>query len=222
MKKNEFLIKLSAKLDKLSNEDRKDIIKYYSELIEDKKEMGYREEKVIEELGDVNLIAKRLLIDYNLKSDEYTYVDYSNSNSKKERNESRKERETIRKEKEYDKYERKQNKSSAKAILLIVTFPIWFTLIIFFATLVLAFAICLVSIVISFVAVGFSGIAVAIVGIIRIGLDGPAALLGIAAGLLLLGLSLILTPIIAKFFKFLIKISAKCLGYIGHAFKEAF
>jgi uncharacterized membrane protein len=61
MKKQEFLSELELRLYGLNENDKKDILSYYEELIEDKIENErLLEEDVISELGSLDLIAKRV------------------------------------------------------------------------------------------------------------------------------------------------------------------
>ena len=61
MKKVEFLSELEFRLYGLNENDKKDILSYYEELIEDKIENErLLEEDVITELGSLDLIAKRV------------------------------------------------------------------------------------------------------------------------------------------------------------------
>lgn len=61
MSKQEFLKQLAFRLHHLQAEERNDIINYYDELIEDKKDReGLDEEAIIKELGSLDDIAKRV------------------------------------------------------------------------------------------------------------------------------------------------------------------
>ena len=61
MSKQEFLKQLAFRLHHLQVEERNDIINYYDELIEDKKDReGLDEEAIIKELGSLDDIAKRV------------------------------------------------------------------------------------------------------------------------------------------------------------------
>lgn len=63
MNKNKFLEELSKNLSKLPNKERKILIDFYSELIDDKIEGGQSEEEVIASFGSVNVLSERLLIE---------------------------------------------------------------------------------------------------------------------------------------------------------------
>ncbi len=61
MSKQEFLKQLAFRLHHLSVEERDDIINYYDELIEDKKDREHlSEEAIINELGSLDEIARRV------------------------------------------------------------------------------------------------------------------------------------------------------------------
>ena len=71
MKKEEFLDKLREKISILKKEEQDDIINEYREHIEEKLKKKEKEEKIIEELGSVDEIAKEILDAYKI-NEEYT------------------------------------------------------------------------------------------------------------------------------------------------------
>jgi len=82
MKKEEFLKELRKSLNQFPDEEVKDIISYYDEMIGDKTEQGISEEKVIESLGDIRLISARIksdLVDVRLKEPKKNIVKTSNN-----------------------------------------------------------------------------------------------------------------------------------------------
>lgn len=66
MNKQEFMKQLDTKFDNLIHSDAKKLLEYYSELIDDKIEDGINEDKVISSLGNIDLIAKKLIEELNL------------------------------------------------------------------------------------------------------------------------------------------------------------
>ena len=66
MNKNEFIKELTKKLEVLEPKELKKVIKHYSELIDEKLLENSDEKSVIKELGDINLIAKKVLQSYKI------------------------------------------------------------------------------------------------------------------------------------------------------------
>lgn len=63
MDKKTFLNELSRGLSRLPNKEKKVLIDFYSELIDDKIEGGQSEEQVIDSFGSINVLVERLLIE---------------------------------------------------------------------------------------------------------------------------------------------------------------
>lgn len=63
MTKKEFLSKLEEELDNLHYEEKNNILEYYEELIEDKKESGKKEKEIIKEIGSIEDIIKDIEIE---------------------------------------------------------------------------------------------------------------------------------------------------------------
>lgn len=61
MTKNEFLIKLCTRLNRLHPDDIEESVSYYSEMIDDRVEGGEKEEDVISSLGSINSIADQII-----------------------------------------------------------------------------------------------------------------------------------------------------------------
>ena len=61
MTRNEFLQALDARLDGLTDAERRGILDYYGEIIDDSAEDGMGEEAAVALLGDVGAIARELL-----------------------------------------------------------------------------------------------------------------------------------------------------------------
>ena len=61
MEKEEYLKELSRLLRSLSDEERKKILEFYREIIEDKMENGEAEEQAVKDLGDVRILAQKIL-----------------------------------------------------------------------------------------------------------------------------------------------------------------
>lgn len=63
MTKKEFLSKLEEELDNLHYEEKNNILEYYEELIEDKKESGEKEKEIIKDIGSIDEIIKDIEIE---------------------------------------------------------------------------------------------------------------------------------------------------------------
>lgn len=67
MTKKEYLKKLKKAISTLNKSDSKSIIDYYGEIIDDKIESGYDEEKAVESLESVQSVAERTLEEFGGK-----------------------------------------------------------------------------------------------------------------------------------------------------------
>ena len=63
MTRNKYLKELRSFLGKLSKEDRKRILEFYNELIDDKLEAGQSEEEILREFGSPEELAKQIFQD---------------------------------------------------------------------------------------------------------------------------------------------------------------
>lgn len=83
MKKEEFLEKLREKLSVLEESEINDIINEYSEHINEKKKTKKKEEKIIEEFGDIDELASDILKAYKINDNYSKKGDDFNSTAKK-------------------------------------------------------------------------------------------------------------------------------------------
>ena len=74
MNKEEFLKKLTKKLDVLEDKEIEDIISEYEGYIAEKVNRGLTEEEAVKELGDLNEIVNDLLAAYKVKHKETNYI----------------------------------------------------------------------------------------------------------------------------------------------------
>lgn len=76
MNKNRFLKDLEKKLAVLSEDERKDTINEYSDIIDEKVKHGKTEEDAVKEFGDINELSKEILkaykIDPNYRSNDFS------------------------------------------------------------------------------------------------------------------------------------------------------
>ena len=63
MNRNDYIKKLRSLLGKLSREDRKRILEFYNELIDDKLEAGLTEEEILLEFGSPEQLARQIFQD---------------------------------------------------------------------------------------------------------------------------------------------------------------
>ena len=167
MTKNEFLLALGEKISVLPQDDVKERLHFYTEMIDDRMEEGLSEEEAVAAVGSVEEIAVQLIAEAScVKADE-----------KKE--------------------PKKKRMGAMEIILLVLGSPIWLSLLIAAFAIGLALLVCSCAVIISlwtvFVAVAVcalcgvaAGIALAVCGSRAVGL----ALLGV--GIVLSGLSIFL------------------------------
>ena len=165
MNKQQFLEELKNALGNLAEEDIKQSLDFYSEMIDDKIEDGLSEDAAVAEIGDVNKISAQIISEIPLSK--------------------------IIKE----KVSPKRKLSVLEIVLLILGAPIWGSLLITAISVLFALYIVMWSLVVSLWAVevslmaaAFSGVVAPVIFIIR-GYTLPAlALFG--AGLFSIGLSI--------------------------------
>ena len=64
MIKKDFLEALDEMLADIPEENRKEYISYYDEMIEDKIEDGMTEEDALDEIGDIDEIADKIILEF--------------------------------------------------------------------------------------------------------------------------------------------------------------
>ena len=119
MNKSDFLSSLSEKLSTLPQNELQKSLDYYSEIIEDRIEEGMSEDEAVAALGDMNIIAKNILLETPLPTLIKAKI---------------KPRHTLK---------------FWEIILIILGFPVWFPLIIAFFAIVFSLYIAVWSVIIS-------------------------------------------------------------------------
>lgn len=198
MRKREFLRELRNRLNRTGCRETEDIIEYYDELIEDTIERtGKREEDVIYDLGHISDIVLRVNTGQRPVEQEEKRIRYD---------EYEKEERTIP-TKKTEKRGRKSGSVLIGVLIAVLTFPIWFGILV-----------ALVGIIIG--AVG-AGIGIGIGGIIFIGYGistlsaGLAnALFQIGLGIIFIGLTLILAPLLVKIISALMKLVIRFVKWL--------
>ena len=179
MNKVEFLNELSSSLSSLPKSERDDLIQYYDELIEDRKERtNQSEEEIIASLGSIDEIVRKTT---GIKKEKIVIDDPEIVSSYKE----------IK-----SKNKSSNNNTILKAVIFAITFPIWIGL-------VLGFIGCLIGFFASGVGLGIGGIACLIGRFFVLSSSIGDAILHMGCGCILIGLSLIIVPSLIKFFIFL-------------------
>ena len=179
MNKVEFLNELSSSLSSLSKSERDDLIQYYDELIEARKERtNQSEEEIIASLGSIDDIVLKAT---GIKKEKIVIDDPEIVSSCK---------------KEEPKKKSSSNNTILKAVIFAITFPIWIGL-------VIGFIGCLIGFFASGVGLGIGGIACLIGSFFVLSSNIGDALLHMGCGFILIGLSLLIVPSLIKFFIFL-------------------
>lgn len=214
MRKREFLRELSRRLDNMDKKEKDDVIEYYDELIEDTIERtGKSEEDVIYDLGSISEISKRVnpnkYSKYEEPSeserihyDEYTeedvkhdHTDYSRVNENKFTKKEHRTKTVVK-------------HSTIGIILIIVTFPIWFAIMMSIIGVIIGIAAAGIGIVVG-------GVASLVGGILSFAGSLPQGLFLTGLGLLLIGLAFILIPLIIKLLAFIVKLIGKGINALA-------
>ena len=206
MRKREFLRELSERIAHLDKGERDNIINYYDELIEDKIERtGAREEQVIYELGTMNDIIRRLNINSLNNSRKIVADDIFEEEQFEESKEQSAKYDEETKEEQVEKETKVKETSSNNnkgviILILILTSPIWASLVLglgctIAGLLIGAFAVVF-AIGITGVALGVAGVAAIILGISL--LPTASGFVAIGTGIVLIGLGLIVGVVLGK------------------------
>lgn len=169
MNKQEFLDELSSRLQSLSQSEREKSLDFYGEMIVDRVEDGMSEEEAVAALGGMDDIVKSIMLDMPLQ--------------------------TLIKARVSDGRSRLGG-GWVFTTLLIVGFPLWFSLALAFACAILAVYIAAWSVIISLYAVvfalGVSAAALGVGGVVSCFVSGPlVGMCMVGAGLVCAGLALL-------------------------------
>ncbi|MBE6143106.1 MAG: DUF1700 domain-containing protein [Erysipelotrichaceae bacterium] len=164
MKKEEFLNKLRIKLSNLPKEDLEERINFYSEMIDDRIEDGFKEEEAINDIGTLDEVSRQVIANYPLKK-------------------------LIK-----EKVTPKKKINIATIILLVLGSPIWLSLLIAVIVVLFSLYVVLASLLISlwavFIALVAGGLGGIVLGVIYIFQGSGALLLG--GSIICLGLGILL------------------------------
>ena len=180
MNKQEFFDTLLERLEGIPEDEKQRSFEYFSEMIEDRIEDGMSEEEAVAAVGPVDDAVKEILDNVSLTK----IIKTKASNRRKMK--------------------------PLEIVLLCVGFPVWLPLLIVFIALIFVLYVVIWAVVIVFFAVDLAllaaGIAAVILGAFGLGKFGLAyPLAAIGAGLLLIGISVLLVIPLVK----LAKVTAK-------------
>lgn len=165
MTKEEFLSELSAKLAILSDAERKKTLAYYREMIEDRMEDGMSEAEAVAAMGDIDGIVRKITLDQPFS--------------------------TIVKE----KFRSASGLKWWHVALIILGFPLWFSLLASLGAGV--FSVCagllaaVIGVVAAFAAAALGGMAAVVAGIVYLCRSNLAGLALLGAGFFAVGLSML-------------------------------
>ena len=177
MNKQEFITKLKSMLTDLPENEIKERIDFYSEMIDDRIEDGLTEEEAVKDIGTVEEVAKQII-------NEIPLFKIIKHKLKKSKNKTKNQTPTT-----------KRNRSWWEITLIAVGSPIWFSLLISFFAVIFSLYISLWAVIISLFAVDLSlllsGLAI-ILGVLFIFTESlSVGLLIIAGGIMCIGLSIL-------------------------------
>ncbi|MCR5676717.1 MAG: DUF1700 domain-containing protein [Agathobacter sp.] len=183
MNKSQFLFELRARLNGLMQDELEERIAFYSEMIDDRLEEGLTEEEAVEQIGNVDDIAAQIMGEIPL--------------SKIVRN----------------KVNQKKNINAGMVLLLILSFPIWFPLLITAMCLLFTFYIVIWVFVFTFFVVDLAFIFASIACLVHAPVTIFSASVGggflsLGCALFMAGLAILLFFGSIGFFKAAVSISA--------------
>lgn len=167
MNKNEFLNELRVALNGIPKENLEERLEFYGEIIDDRMEEGLSEEAAVKEMGLISEVAAQVLKDVPLSS----FVK--------------------------EKVAPKRKLRGFEILLIILGFPLWFSLLVAVFAVIFAVYIVIWALILSLFAIAFSFGACALGGIIAavvFAVEGhyPVAVAVFGAALCLAGLSVLL------------------------------
>ena len=117
MNKLDFLFALEEQLQALPDQERKQALEYYFEIIDDRMDCGMNEEEAVAACGNIDDIAEQIIMDTPLTK----LVKQKNKNRRRMR--------------------------AWEIVLIVLGFPVWFSLAVAFFCVLLAISICLWAVV---------------------------------------------------------------------------
>lgn len=175
MKKKDFLNNLRYRIRELEKNEIKDVLNYYSELIDDRLENGEKEEDIISSLGSMDIIVENIM--------EGRKCSASSLDSDQKKHEKK----------------REGNMSVVKLILLILLFPLWISLAAILFGLLIGFFGIMIGVAAATFAISLSGIYYFIGSFVHMGINLYAGIVQCGISLLCIVLGLILGRYVLRF-----------------------
>lgn len=200
MRKREFLRELRKRLNRTGCRETEDIVEYYDELIEDTIDRtGKREEDVVYDLGPISDIVIRV------NTGRGTATESRESRIRYDEYEGEEKGKPVRENKS-----RKKEKSGSVLIgvlVAVLTFPIWFGILMALVGIVIG-AVC------AGIGIGIAGICFIGYGICTLGAGFANALFQIGLGIVFIGLTFILAPLLVKIISGLMKLVIRFVKWL--------
>lgn len=194
MRKREFLRELRTRLERIDCREIEDVLEYYDELIEDTIDRtGKSEEEVVRDLGPIRDIILRVNPSKEVRGtrDDKIYYDEYKSDDSTRRYEPRHDIERRAKPKKKNYF--------VRALIAIITFPIWFTILAVLVALIIAA-------VAAGIGIGLAGISYIVYGIVHFRASTGNAIFQCGVGVVAIAIALILAPLLIKIVGFLVKL----------------
>lgn len=192
MNKLEFLAELKVRLQDLPQDEIDRSIMFYDEMIEDRKEDGMSEEDAVVALGDIDTIVKEILLDRPLP--------------------------TLMR----DKIRPKRRLNGFEIALIVVGFPIWFSLLIAFFAVIVAVYVSIWAVIISLYAtvlgLALGGLGGFIITLMSFGINPFLGTLVLGGSLFVLGVGILLFFPVNQLAVALVKLTGRFLRWVKSLF----
>lgn len=173
MKKKEFMHRLKRRTKKFDRAERREILDYYDELIDDRIEEGEKERAVIRSLGSVDDIVDALVEERGLDR-----VDSRGRTKPVVRN----------------------SVSGSKLVVLIVTLPLWLIAAVIVLSFIIFLIALMFSLVCAALAIAGCGVYYSIGAAVQFTVSGMRGFVQLGGGLILIALGVLLTFYLTKLF----------------------
>lgn len=193
MNKKDFIGALTDRLGEIPQAELERSVEYYSEMIDDRIEDGMSEEEAVAQIGSVDDAVSEVLSGISLPK-------------------------LIK-----NKASRHKSSSAAQTVLAVLTFPIWFPIMLTAIILFITFFILIITLVIALSTIPFSfGISAlaALIGfvVLLFTARGPSASLLLGGGLVCLGIFLLVCPAFTVTVKAIFRICKRFVLWIKSLF----
>lgn len=207
MNKEQFLLQLGEKLASLPYSEVRRSLDFYNEIIDDHMEDGLTEEQAVASLENIDVIAERIILD---NTPLPTLVKARVNQEKQQRAQD----------------PHKYGNRGWIILLLVLGFPLWFSILVTIGVVILACYIVLWSLILVLFSIvlslGLSGLGCLIATFIVLPFNGITALACLGAGLLLAGLTILSWFPASLGTKGLVLLTGKMGKAIGRGIKSLF